>query len=399
MTRKYPIAYPEKCKPESSALWNKPREPIRLLMTPGPVEVSPRVLAALARPVVHHYYKGFIEFFDETAEKMKKIFQTKNDVIIMQGEAALGLEASVVNIINPGEKVLVLDSGPFGKSFGTYVQNAGGIAVELSCPNNEAIDPKRFEEFLDEEKDIKAMTVVHCETPTGILNPIRDLCPIAKKRGMVTIVDAVASLGGMDVKPNDWGIDFCIGSSQKAISAPPGSAMVSVSQDGWEAIEHKKNPIKKSYLSLSSYRDAWLKEKRFPFTPMVSQMYALAEAADELLEEGLVNSFKRHETAANACRDEAEKIGFKLWAKRRAVASNTVTALAMPSYTAESEIVDHMIMNFGILIGGGFRETKGQLLRIGHMGYNATLTNILTTMTALKETVGVIRKKKANADL
>ena len=378
-------------------MYTNPRGPIKLLMTPGPVELSPRVLQALSRPMIHHYYKGFLEFFTQTTVDTQKIFQTKNDVLILQGEAALGLEAAVSNTINPGDKVLVLNSGPFGKSFGNYVQNAGGEIVELTCPTDEAIEPDRLETFLNERKDIKAMTAVHCETPTGILNPIRELCPIAKRHGLLTIVDVVASLGGVDVRPDDWNIDLCVGSSQKAVSGPPGSSLISISQDGWEAIEQKKNQLRHSYLSLLDYRDAWIRERRFPSTPMVTQLYGLAEAVSELLEEGLQNSFNRHKMVAEACRQEAEKIGLRLWSKRRDAASNTVTALAIPSHTSETEIVTKMIERWGILIGGGFRETKGKLLRIGHMGYNATLPNINTTMMSLRKVLEELRSDKCSA--
>jgi len=378
-------------------LWNKPREPIRLLMTPGPVEVSPRVLSALARPQVYHYYKGFVDCFAETTEKVTRIYQTQNDVLLMQGEGVLGLEAAVTNTVNPGDKVLVLDNGPFGKWFGIYVENAGGRPVYLTSPNNEAFHPEKLKEKLDTEEDIRAMTVVHCETPAGILNPIEDLCPIAKKKGILTIVDAVASLGGVEVRPDEWDIDFCISASQKALSAPPGLTTLSVSKDGWEAIDGKKNPIKNSYLSISDYRDTWLKNKRFPFTPLVSEIYALNEAADELLEEGLENSFRRHCMVADSCRDGAEKAGFKLWAKRREDAANTVTALQIPSGTTDAEIVTHMVEKYGILIGGGYKETKGELLRIGHMGYQATLTNIMTTISALERTLLEVRADKTIA--
>ena len=347
--------------------------------------------------MIHHYYKGFIDLFAHTTDNVKKIFQTDNDILILQGEAALGLEAAVINTVNPGDKVLVLNSGPFGKSFGNYIQNAGGKVIELSCATDDAIEPGKLEEILDGKKDIKAMTVVHCETPTGILNPIEELCPIAKRHGILTIVDVVASLGGVNVKPDDWGIDLCIGSSQKAVSAPPGSTMISISHDGWDAIEHKKNPIKHSYTSLLDYRESWIKERRFPYTPMVTQMYGLAEAASELLEEGLENAFRRHKMVADACRHEAEKIGLRLWAKRREVASNTVTALAIPSFTSEVEIVTQMAETFGILIGGGFRETKGKLLRIGHMGHNATLPNIYTTMAGLRRIMEELNTTRTTA--
>lgn len=366
-------------------------------MTPGPVELSPRVLSALARQPVHHSYKGFVDCFAETTEKLKKIYQTKNDVLIMQGEAVLGLEAASANIVNPRDKVLVLSNGPFGKWFGAYVENAGGTPVYLSSPNNEAFQPEKLKEKLDTEKDIRAMTVVHCETPTGLLNPIEKLCPIAKKKGIVTIVDAVASLGGIEVRPDEWDIDLCISASQKALSAPPGLTTLSVSKDGWEAIDGKKQPIKNSYLSISDYRDTWLKNKRFPFTPMVSIVYALSEAADELLEEGLQNSFNRHRMVADACRDGAESAGFRLWARKREDAANTVTALHIPSGITDAEIVSLMVEKYGILIGGGYKETKGELIRIGHMGYQATLTNIITTIAALERTVQEVRQKKAIA--
>jgi len=373
-------------------MWNKARAPVRLLMTPGPVEVSPRVLQALSRPQTYHYYKGFIDFFAESTEKMKKIFQTKKDVLILQAEGVLGLEAAVANTIDPGDKVLVLDSGPFGKWFGEYVANYGGKVSELSCEYNDAIDPSKVKERLDTEKDIKAMTVVHCETPAGILNPIEELCPLAKNKGILTIVDAVASLGGVDVRPDEWGIDICITASQKAISAPPGLTMMSMSPYSWEVIERKKKPIKNSYLSLTDWREAWIKNKRFPFTPFVSEMYALGEAADELLEEGLQNSFARHEAVAEECRRGVERLGMKLWPRRREICSDTVTAIDIPEGYTDVEIVNTMVEKYGVLIGGGFRETKGQLLRIGHMGYQASMTNILTTLGAMERTLGELKK-------
>jgi len=361
-------------------------------MTPGPVEVSPRVLQAMSRPQIYHYYENFVEFFAEATEKMKKVYQTKNDVLILQGEGVLGLEAAVMNTIDPGDKVLVLDSGPFGKWFSLYVENAGGKPVMLSCENNDSIDPRKLKEILDVEKDIKAMTIVHCETPSGTLNPIRELCPIAKKKGILTIVDSVASLGGVDVRPDEWGIDICCGASQKAISAPPGLTMMSMSRDAWKAVDKKKKQIKNSYISLIDYRDTWIKDKRFPFTPFVSEMYGLSEATDELLEEGLQNSFKRHAMVAEECRKGLEKLGVKLWPKRREICSNTVTAFEIPTPHTGPQIVDTMAEKYGVLIGGGFRETKGRLLRIGHMGYQASLTNILTTLAAMERTLNELRR-------
>ncbi len=361
-------------------------------MTPGPVEVSPRVLQALARPTIYHYYKNFIEFFTETTEKMRKIFQTKDDVLILQGEGVLGLEAAIANTIDPGDKVLVLDSGPFGKWFGEYAVNFGGKVTNVSVEYNDAIDPEKVKEKLDTEKNIKAMTVVHCETPAGILNPIQALCPLAKKKGILTIVDAVSSLGGVDVRPDEWGVDICISASQKALGSTPGLTMVSVSPDAWDVIDRKKKPVKNSYLSLTDWRDAWLRNRRFPYTPFVAEMYALAEACDELLEEGLQNSFSRHRAVAEECRHSVEGLGLKLWPKRYEICSNTVTAIEIPKGYVDSEIVNTMSEKYGILIGGGYRELSGQLLRIGHMAYQASMANIFTTVEALKRTLKDLKK-------
>ena len=372
---------------------NKARGNIRLLMTPGPVEVSPRVLEALGRPQTHHYYKGFIELFSETTENMRRIFQTKNDVLILQGEAVLGLEAAVANTIDPGDKVLVLDSGPFGKWFGEYVANSGGTLSMVSVDYHDAIDPEKLKEKLDTEKNIKAMTVVHCETPAGITNPVQEICPLARKRGILTIVDTIASIGGIDVKPDDWGIDICITASQKAISSTPGLTMMSVSPYAWEVIENKKRPIKNSYLSLTDWREAWLKNHRFPFTPFTAEIQALNEACDELLEEGLENSFTRHKIVATQCRDDVKRLGLKLWPRRPEICSDTVTAMYVPESCSDTEIINTMSERYGVLIGGGYRELKGQLLRIGHMGYQSSSTNIRTTIAALERTLNDLNKK------
>jgi len=372
-------------------LWNKARGSIKLLMTPGPLEVSPRVLEAMSRPQSYSYYKNFLDLFAETTEKMKKIFQTKNDVLLMQGEGVLGLEAAVANTIDPGDKVLVLDSGPFGKWFGEYVVNFGGQVSEMSVQYNDAIDPGRLKEKLEAEKDVKAMTVVHCETPAGIMNPIRELCPLAKKKGILTIVDAVASVGGVDVRPDEWGIDICITGSQKAISSTPGLTMVSMSPEAWEAVDKKKKPIKNSYLSLTDWRDAWIKHGHFPYTPFISEICGLAEAEDELLEEGLQNSFARHHAAAEACRKGVDRLGMKLWPRRREICADTVTAIQIPDGYTDMGIINTMVEKYGVLISGGPGLEK-PLLRIGHMGYAATVMNVTTTMWALEQTLKELKK-------
>ena len=369
--------------------WNKARDGIKLLMTPGPVEVSPRVLSALAQPVIYHYYPGFVEFFDETVKKMARIFQvsSKTDVLILQGEGVLGLEASVVCSINPGEKVLVLENGPFGKWFGEFVKNAGGIPVYFHEETNKCFDEEKVGAFLEENRDAVAITMVHCETPAGLLNPPEAICRKAKSLGMLTIVDCVASLGGADFKPEEWGIDISVSASQKCLSAPSALTPMTVNQFAWERIEKKKTPLRASYLSLLDWKDTWLAQKRFPFTPFTSEVNALSAALDEILEEGLENVLARHLDVARYCRKSISRMGLRTWPIREEFNSPTVTAITLPEKINDAALIQDVAKRHEILIGGGYKELKGHVLRIGHMGYAAQRSFMAATMDALEDSL------------
>lgn len=362
-------------------------------MTPGPVEVSPRVLSALAQPVIYHYYPPFVEFFGETVEKVSKIFRVSNDtsVLILQGEGVIGLEAGVVDTVNPGEKVLVFENGPFGKGFGSFVTNAGGIPVYFHEDTTKIFDDEKAEAFLEENKDAVAVTFVHCETPAGLLNPPERICRKAKELGMLTIVDCVASLGGADFRPEEWGVDIAVTASQKCLSAPSALTPMTISKFAWEKIEKKKNPVRNSYLSLLDWKDAWIAQKRFPFTPFTAEVNALSESLDEILEEGLDNVLARHLFVAEFCRRRVKEIGLRIWPIRDEFSSPTVTAIKLPDSVNDSAVISDVAKTSGILIGGGFRELKGKVLRIGHMGYSAQRSFVAATMDALEDSMKKFR--------
>jgi aspartate aminotransferase-like enzyme len=363
------------------------RGTINYLMTPGPVEVSSRTLQALSSPVVHHYAPEFIDFYEETTGKLKKVFQTKKDLIIMQGEAVLALEASVANIMDEGDRVLVLDNGPYGAWFAIYVENHGGEVVRLKEEYTKAIDPEKVKEILEREKNIKAITLVHMDTPVGITNPVEQICKEAKRFGVLTIVDSVAALGGMEIKPDRWQIDICICGSQKCFSAPPALAPISVSKDAWNLMEKKKRPLKTSYLSMLDYRDTWIKSRTFPFTPFVSEIYAINESATQILEEGLENVFARHKKVAGAVRDAVEAMGLTLWPESREIASETVTAVRVPEGIDDEKLRGIMAREYGVLIAGEVPGLKGDIVRIGHMGHGARMQNALVTIAALEKSL------------
>ncbi|MDG6905994.1 MAG: alanine--glyoxylate aminotransferase family protein [Nitrososphaerota archaeon] len=375
-------------------MYNRARNGIKLLMTAGPVEVSPRVLSALAQPSIYHYYGGFVEFFEETTRKMARVFQVgDHDTLLLQGEGVLGLEASVMCTINPGEKVIVFENGPFGKWFGDYVKNAGARPVYFHEEPDRGFDLEKALDFLEKNRDAVAMTLVHCETPAGLLNPPEEICKKAKHLGMLTIVDCVASLAGAQYKPELWGIDISIAASQKCISSTAGLTPMAISKFAWDVMEKKKNPIKTSYLSLLDWKESWLDSKRFPFTPFTAEVNAISAALDEILEEGLENAFRRHSEVGRVCRKRAVEMGLKLWPAEEKFCSPTVTTLNLPEHMDDVKIIAAVAEKYGILIGGGYRELKGKLLRIGHMGYQAQMAFISATMDALEE---VVRSSKSS---
>lgn len=366
-------------------MWNSARKGIKLLMTPGPVEVSPRVLSAISQPTIYHYYEGFVDLFEETINKTSRVLHSNPaNTLILQGEGVLGLEAAVSCSVNPGDRVLVFENGPFGKWFGEFVRNAGAIPVYFSEEANKCFNTSQALEFLERNNDAIAMTLVHCETPAGLLNHPKDICKKAKDLGMLTIVDCVSSLGGADFRTSEWGVDIAVGASQKCLSSPAGLTPIMVSNFAWEKIASKKVPIRNSYISLLDWKDTWLTSRTFPFTPFTSEIYALSAALDEIFEEGLENVLNRHAEISAFVRKRIQEMGLKLWPLEENFCSPTVTAISLPEGLSEARIIQDVAKKYAILIGGGYKELRGRVLRIGHMGYQAHLPFVMATMDALE---------------
>src|SRR5687768_17307575 len=302
-----------------------------LNMAAGPVEVSARTLRDMARPVMYHYDPAFIELFASAEKLLKQVYRTKYDVIIMQGEALLGLEAAAASLIRPGDKVLNLVSGVFGKWFEDFIARFGGETIELAVPYNEAIDPEDVRRALRANPGIKYLSVVHSETPSGTINPVREIGRIAREFGVLTLVDTVSGLGSELMSPEEWGIDIGIAGPQKCLSGPPGLALLSVSPAAWEAMEGNERPLRGSYLSILDWKTTWLENRRFPYTPLVSEMYALESVLTQILEEGVEQLVERHQQVAAACRAGVRALGLDLWPAREEIAAPCVTAITMPA--------------------------------------------------------------------
>ena len=338
-------------------------------LSAGPVAATPRVLAALGSPIVYHYDPAFIARFRATQEKLKQVFLTQNDVLLMQGEAILGLEAAARGLVSPGTKVLNLVQGVFGKGMGYWLKDFGAELHELEVAYNDAVDPAAVEAYLDEHPGIEVIAVVHSETPSGTFCDVGAIGQIAHERGALTLVDCVSSLGGMALDTDDWQLDVCVAGAQKCLGGPPGMTLISVSDAAWDRISANPAAPRASYLSMLDWKEQWLDGGKFPFTPSVVDVHGVEAACDVILEEGLEASFERHERAAAACRAGARAMEIELWPASDAVSAACVTALAVPGGLTDSQVRDHCRDRYGVMISAG--QGAGNLVRIGHMGPTA----------------------------
>ena len=352
----------------------------KLTMSAGPAEIHRRVSLAAARPVLYHYDPEFIDLHSGVEEKLKKLFFTENDIIIMQGEAILGLEAAACNCIKPGDKCLNVVTGVFGKWFEDFIRAYGGVPIELAKKYNQSVTAEEVRAAFKQHPDIKLMSVVHSETPSGTVNPIKELCPIAKEYGAITIVDSVSGIAGSEVRTDEWGIDICITGPQKCIGAMPGLSLMSVSADAWKRIG-EGTQLRGSFLSMLDWKEKWLKNNAFPYTPSVTLVYALNEALDMIFEEGIEGSWNRHALCARMCREGLKAMGLTLWPETEAIATDCCTAFGVPEQIQSGPFISYLRDTYGLVISPGYGNLNGLLLRIGHMGYTAQPAHIMTALT------------------
>ncbi len=364
-----------------------PAPQVKFTMGSGPVGIHERVSLALARAPLYHLDPDFQTLFRDTTEKLRRIFRTQHDAFIMQGEAVLGLEAAAANLVEPGDKCLNLVSGVYGAGYQRYFERYGGPVVELAVPYDEAIDPDEVETVLKREGDVKLIAVVHSETPSGTINPVREIAALARQYDALVIVDAVSSLGGMPVEVDAWGLDVTVAGPHKCLGGVPGSALVTVSERAWHKMLAKAQPLRRGYLSLLDWKEGWLGEGRFPFTAFVTNIVGLREALTAWLEEGLENAFARHDLAARMCRAGVRALDLELWPAREAIMAKCVTALKVPAGLDEDEIKLTMNRRYGVVISGGLKELHGKLLRIGHMGHMAQPMYVVVALGALERTL------------
>ncbi|WP_255168566.1 pyridoxal-phosphate-dependent aminotransferase family protein [Natrononativus amylolyticus] len=348
----------------------------RLRMTPGPTAVPAVVRERMSQPTPNPDVEAsFFEFYESLTEKLGAIYGG-DDVVILSGEGILGLEAAAASLLEDGDRALCLSNGLYGEGFADFVELYGGEAVTVGGPWDEPLDLEAIETEL-EEGAFDVATMVHCETPTGTLNDLEPVLDLLEEHGVVSVVDAVSSLGGTPV-PTDK-IDVCLGATQKCFSAPPGLCVLSVSDRAWERIEATET--RSFYADLEPWRTA-LEERWFPYTHAVSNLYGLEAAVDLLLEEGLEAVYDRHERAASRCRERAADLGLETYPARESLCSPTVTALAVDGRA--SALQRAVREDHDVLLATGLGAVEDDVLRIGHMGHNARIDRVDRAMDALE---------------
>lgn len=353
----------------------------KIVYTPGPTNLSENTRMARALKTTNPDVDlEFVEFYKETCERFGEIINTKNDCYILCGEGILGLEAACASITEKGDKVLVLDNGLYGRWFDGFVTMYGGEVTYFSGDYTNEIDVEALSKFLKENNDFKYATIVHCDTPTGVLNPVDKICPLLKSYGILTVVDSVSGMVGEELRVDDWKIDIALGGSQKAFSAEPGLTMISISDDAREAMENRKTPVAGFYCNLNIWKN-YYKDKWFPYTMPTSDIISLRVAIDNILEEGKEEVLERHRKIGAAIRKALKEYGLNLFLENGY--SNTVTAVEIPEEIGALKLRDHLNREYNVLMSTSLDKYDDKLLRIGHMGENARIENITTVLNAI----------------
>jgi alanine-glyoxylate transaminase / serine-glyoxylate transaminase / serine-pyruvate transaminase len=357
----------------------------RVLMGPGPSDVHPRVLKAMGTPLVGHLDPQFIQIMDEVKDMTRQLFQTNNQITsVISATGSAGMETCFVNLLEPGDTAMVCVSGVFGNRMSDIVERCGAKLIRVDAPWGKPIEPLQVKEAL-ERSSPKVVAIVHAETSTGVLQPLEKISGMVHDAGALFLVDAVTSLGGTQVKVDDWCIDAVYSGTQKCISAPPGLSPVSFSPKALEAMDSRKTKVQSWYLDMSMIRNYWAGAKRaYHHTGPISMIYSIHEALRIVHEEGLEARFLRHKQNHEVLRDGLEAMGFEFL-----VAPDyrlpMLNAVKIPEGFDDAIVRGRLLNEYNIEIGAGLGEFAGKVWRIGLMGESCTKNHINMLLGALKQ--------------
>jgi len=352
------------------------------LRIPGPTPCPEAVLKEMSRQMINHRGSEFAQILNDVTDKLKQLFQTKNDVFLLTGSGTGGLEAAVVNTLSPGDKVLAVSIGVFGDRFAAIAQKFGAEVIPLNFEWGKAADIDEIRKSLNRESDVKAVLVTHNETSTGVTNDLAQISTVVKEFDKLLLVDAISSLGSIELPVDDWHCDITVTGSQKGWMVPPGLAMVAISEKAWQANAQAKMP--RFYWDFAKAK-SYLEKGQTPWTPTISVVFAFSVALQMMLQEGLANIIARHARIAQMTRDGVKALGLSLFAEE-SHASNTVTSIAASDGLNVAKLLKILREEHHVVLGGGQQKLSGQIFRIGHLGWvndediNLVLKSLMTAL-------------------
>jgi alanine-glyoxylate transaminase / serine-glyoxylate transaminase / serine-pyruvate transaminase len=364
----------------------KANPPVRTLLGPGPSPVSPRVIQALSLPVVGHLDPKFLEIMDQSMAMLREVFQTKNRLALpMSGTGSAGMETCFVNLVEPGDAVLIGVNGVFGTRMVDVARRCGAQVDTVEAEWGTALDPQSCQAALG-KKQYKLIALVHAETSTGVLQPLDDIARLVREHGALLLVDAVTSLGGAPVRIDELGIDACYSCSQKCLGCPPGLSPVTLSERAVEVVRKRKTKVQSWYLDLSMIEKYWGSERLYHHTAPISMNYALHEALRIVLEEGLEAAWQRHRQVHEAFIREMRKLEIEP-AVTESIRAPMINAIKIPDGADDAKIRQRLYDEFNIEIGAGLGPLKGKIWRVGLMGHGSRVENVEILSKALKQLI------------
>ncbi len=362
--------------------------PLRRLMGPGPLDIHPRVYRALTSPVIGHMDPAYLKTLEQIGERLRGVFQTKNKVThAAPGTGTSGMEACVANLMEPGDEILACVHGYFGDRIRQMAERQEAKVTVIESQWGQPIDPEKVAKAL-KAKAYKVITLVHAETSTGVLQPMDEIVKLAKKHGVMILLDTVTSLGGVELNADEWGLDAAYSCSQKCIGAPSGLAPVTFSERAIQAAKNRKHPIRSWYLDITLLDQYWGTSKVYHHTSSSTLNYALLEALLLIEEEGLKNRFVRHLKNHRALVAGVEAMGLKMLVKPE-YRLPTLNTIRVPDGVDEAKVRSYLLQTFNLEIGAGLGALKGQVWRVGLMGYSSSAENVLFFLSAISRALAV----------
>lgn len=351
------------------------------LRIPGPTPCPPEAMAALSRPMINHRGPEFAALLTGVTDGLKRVFRTRQDVLILTASGTGGLEAAVANTLSPGEETIVISVGSFGNRFQKIAQAYGAKVHHREFEWGDVADLDQVDDFVRRHPKARTVFVTHNETSTGVTNDLAGLARVIKGAGRLLVVDGVSSVSSIDVRTDEWGCDVVVSGSQKGWMVPPGLAFVTVSEEAWDAQSRSKMP--KFYFDLAKYKASFGKGQT-PYTPAVSIFFALEATLRMIEQEGFENVLERHRRVAAHTRQGVRDLGFDLFCRDEAYASSTVTAVRVPEGFEVKGLVRALREEKGVVLAGGQEKLDGKIFRIGHLGL-VDLDDIDVVLEALRE--------------